>query len=78
MAIEDYVDLADLFIWNDYYYTIVKDLKNNTKRYCMYCWSEMKISKKWNPYCSSICWENDIWVINKEKQQEEQNKYDLS
>ena len=81
MAIEDYIDLADLYIDNDtrkiYSNKILEDLKNNKKRYCIDCWSEMKISKKWNIYCSSICWENNIWIINEKNQEEEQKIYDL-
>jgi hypothetical protein len=41
MAIEDYIDLADLYIDNDtrkiYSNKILEDLKNNKKRYCIDC-----------------------------------------
>lgn len=47
-----------------------KDIKKWVKRYCLECWWECKISKKWNVYCSNICWDNKVTVNEKNIEKE--------
>lgn len=67
MAIEDRVDEWVLYATDnssEYYKWMLSDIKKWIQRYCKECGSVMKISTKWKPYCSSICWDKDIEIQN--------------
>ena len=67
MAIEDYIDEAQLYIdknsMYEYRKNILEDIGKWKKRHCIDCWWDMKISAKWNLYCSRICWDKEVEAI---------------
>jgi hypothetical protein len=67
MAIEDYVNDIDLHIdnysWYEYRKELYDNIKDWNKRYCIECGGDMKISWKWNLYCSRICWDKEVEPI---------------
>jgi len=42
---------------------------------CIYCGSEIKISKKGNKYCSNICWTKEPYKSQIKKEQIEYEAY---